>query len=687
MPANEKGCAILAQWYKDAAIIHYKINEVLLLIAKIVGIKMDIKWGSLFDVLVADLVSAISAVANKIASDLANSISKMAAAMLEQIFGIILKILLASPKAIFSLVAIPHEQAKDSARKERKYLSRAQANLDRIRGIISKWTKGYSGSDYFDQITRAQPYIIRAANEAKQMIDDLDTTDQKDGFAPNAVFNRSLYSRLQNNLQAAIDITTPKSTIEKKLGLNRKIDGIQSKLFAEKEKEINADIAKRKQNVTRQYSEDMAKIGSLGDETPSLVQAAKQETIKIRYREQLTAINTMRTEQIEAARAWSKTQAVLRWKEWLGGSTFVNPAEEFLEDMKLLGQELSAFLSNVKDAYIKNLECQLLCNNIWNIRGLIRTIINEMIDYLRKVGNTASKVARTSLKAAYPLIQVTESSFNDVIQKKFEGGVSAVEMSSKLAIGNAALISADALLDAGITDSLIKLINSDDVLTDENLELNEFLSRLNNIRDWDGKIGVWAVDMQKGATTPYIQLIVDATTMVASLPILSITRNEDDQRRAQILVRNTSSVFKKLRNHNNEVSNVLDSYTPYMSEDASMLQRILAAANLLKAFAMGMSIVSLVSDILSDFGSMVFNTDMINYENCKKDYPGMFKDPDIAYYAALSRKSFPSKEFYLSIQQTSENKETFVDQAKLSIKTFNPWEDYNDQDSLRGSRA
>jgi len=626
MPPSKPACQILATTYKLIGEVSEKLSDIGNTILRLVTLRSQIRFGliDIVDALGAEVISTVGAISSQVAESVLGSISKMAAAIMDGVFSQILKILLAFPTSVFSLVAIPHDAAKKSVRREDLYLRRANKSIKIILFIILKWTKGKSGSDFYTQMKDALPYIIRAINLCKDLIQGLNGEPSKPGeFDVNSVFKEGVYKKLKGNLNTAINITKPESLIERRTQINKRLESDKNKRYNVKASVINKEYARRRKLESEWYRTEVSKVLPRSSESAPnrLSDAIKEQKVGFEYNQRLELLKTWRVEQLESANIEAEYEALKNKDTWIKAIT--DTGEQFMSDMRTLEDELFNMLENIKNAYVQNRESQLHCNNIYNMRSIITALVKEMISYMRSFGNAAGETLALAVGSAQSLIEVAEDTFTTATDPGFD--YSASELAGSLSIGHGTLLAADAILDSAVTDKLTELINSDDILQAENDQFDEFIQELALIPDWDGRTNVWSVNMVNSSISPYIQLIADITEMLTKVPILSVRNRDSDKRRVQSLIKSVTKDFRVLSRHNSLVGNTLSSYTPYMGSEVGDLMRILSNSGLLKTFATTMSIASLVADITANFTDQ-FGDEFPNFENCSADgaYPELF---------------------------------------------------------------
>jgi len=679
MPPQKQACETILKTQISIVKIIKRVREISQKLKSLLENKAKLKYGivNLLDVMSAETISAISSAAGSIAKSMLGSVSGMASTLLESILSSILKILLANPTAIFSLVAIPHKEAVKAANEERKLLREARRNMRTILYIILKWTQGIGGSRYYEQLKTALPYIQEAIFLSIDIITELEGDPSEESGARNAVFNETKYRQMQFNLEQAISITKPDSIVDTKFQITKKVEQNRDKRYKELKEKIDSNYKKSRKELSLWYSNQSALISKNSE---SLKNALEEEKLRHEYAIKRNVLDTEYKEKLHAAELEATAQAAI------DKSTYFNAiggiAAEFSNDINNLGNNLAAFVENLKDAYSAYIRSQALCNAIYDIRNLITNLINEIIDMLRKTSNASASAAIKSIETAQSLMEVAEEDFSENVAR-YEtpsAKISSTELATTVSTGYGLLSSADALLDGTITQSLADLINSDDVLQFANDDFEKFYKALEQIPDWDGEVGVWAVSPTDSKISPYIQMIADAITVLAKVPPLAISNDEDDRREIANILKSLNNTFKVLLNHNSVVLNTLNSYTPYMSSEAGNLSRILANAGLLENFATGMSIAAVTADIVTSIIKGGLDDTMPTYANCRAAYPDLYNNAEAAEAAALANACIPPSEIDLNFIATIEENEGRLIGARSYIDNWDMNAEFTQKD-------
>jgi len=671
-------------------------------VRKLSEIRGKIRFGiiNLADVIGAETIAAISSISATIATSIFGAASKAVSNVLNLIISQILKIVLAYPTAIFSLVAIPHEQAILSAGMERRSLLKARENLRTVLQIMSKWLRSVSAVDYYAQIKNAIPYIEAAIREASSIMKGLEG-DSDDGR--NATFSEGSYNKLRSLIATAIQITKPQSVVVNTLKINQSIEADRKRIYGNKkvvidkkyrelkvstDEEYQAKLAKAYERNSRiEYAidsrttsnEDDSKIKKVAKsihesklkETQSMGFAIQIEELKLEWSARISVLENEHSTRLSVAEMEASKEAALNTQRWLDG--FNNVQISFVFDMNLVGKNLSELVSNIGKAYSYNKMCQLQCAVIYDIRGYIARLINEVISMLRATSNRAADLMLGPMRTVRSMLEVADEKFVAAADKYEDKAkkISSAEMSATVSLGHGLLLASDATLSGSINKALINLINSDDVLQDSNNKFDRFTKRLYDIPDWDGKTGVWCVSLLNSAQSSYVKTVIDCTSALSQTMVLSVSNDPDDKIRIGKLLRTIEASFSTLLTHNGIVYSALASYTPYMSSEAGDLKRILTGAGLLNTFVTTMSVIELVSDLAVTI-SEPFDTEMVSIKNCQAAYADLFKNKKTSLAAAMDKQNVPAVLSDLKYQGKLEENEIEIEKLRKDITYFAP---------------
>lgn len=627
-----QACVALATVMTTEAKVIKLYTDIKDTITKAVKLLLSILYGTInvADIMGAELVTAVGVAASAIADAVLTSVSGATNALLEAILSQILEILLAFPDAIYSLVAIPLEKSVEACINERRYLEKAKNDIYAVTSILRRWVTNINGYHFYQQIIDALPYIQRALQLIQQMISELDVTSQNTDNG-NAVFDQAKYDQVRNLIRQAIKITQPTPTFTQ---TQQFTGSIVDKLNNQKKEQV-AVIENKYRNKRKSLDISFTKrINATNAKANNLKEALIIEKLNLEWSMQVKKLNSDKQLEISTAEASINFTSLVSVNDLqnLGASIY----DSFTSDMNLIGNYLYDFTQNIRDAYVQNVSCQTLCATVYNSRDLISQLIKYMIALLRVTGNASAQLATASLEASEASIATAKTMFEKKVadysenysglNKKVQSSSSS--MATTVSVGNVLLQTADATLTGLITDSLIQLINADDILAADNVNFNAFILRLKKIPDWDQKTDSWILDIAGAvAINPYIQLIADVTSAVTLLPVLAISKQPEDQQQISAIMSNVNHSFNKISSHNAAVLEVITSYVPYQSSACGILKRLLSRLGLLDNFATTLSISAVINSLITATG---FNKGLIepNEQNCRDYYPDLFNDLD-----------------------------------------------------------
>jgi hypothetical protein len=691
-------CANLSETYQTKAKAISTLQQIEADISKIIKAILSIKYGwlNIVDALGADVVAAVASAAESMAQSVLAGASTAMSSILEAIFAKILYILLSFPDAIFSLVAIPLEQAQASAIREQSYMSKAQADLLAIRSIMNKWFKGMDGSRFYRQLKEALPLVDNALKDIRQMLSELNINGN------DFTFDQAKYNNLLSDINSAITVTKSSSVL---LQQSHYTDSTTEKWDNERKAaidKINAKYTIQQKALDDKYTSDImqAKLGikpiSVNNMTAADIlnqskalssaidrfpgQASNNLNVSIditkitnKYDSDTKALSIKQGVEIGIAEAsinYSMKKALSDIS-----TAGVNLLEAFRNDMITLGNYLTSFLGNIKNAYTSQLSCQQYCNTVYNIRSLIQMLIKYIIELLRGTGAAADLIAQGTLTSAESMLTVVDNMFTNEIAN-YENDSSkrtgAAKMSATLATGNVMLQTTDALLNGMITASLINLINSHDVLESDNKSFDLFLGRLADIPDWNGNLSIWAVSpLSSVSINPYLQLISDVSAMLVKIPISGFSMNSTDKSDIANMVTDVNNGFKAILDHNNLVIGVLNSYVPFQCPSCAVqLKKLLQNLGLLNTFATALSLADVVGEMANSAG-ITSNDQIVNLKNCTSYYPDYFSDPTSAAAGELEEANKASPFSFTDLMSKLESFDSSAIKLLAGEKYFN----------------
>ena len=587
------------------------------------------------DIIASEVVSAVGTITSKIAGELFRNLSKIVASRLEFILQQLMLLLMSGPNELLSIIAMPLAKARKAGVAESKYLKAARSDINKIIGIIRKWLKGFGGEVYYRKMKLALPYIVKAMDLIQGIIVELQNKD-------NAIFDKNNYERARSQIRQAITITIPESDLVQRLGIRKTLQSQQDKkkkvelaklnkwyknertrIDNERANRINSSMksGKAEPSVGEQVStlqvDDISSAERAGKAISKIGQGYIDNGIMAAIDQEWENNIDILDSDFEVQKLAIDNDAITdtgpEFIEALG-SNIQKISEEFNKDMVNINFLLLDFLDNMKDGFIQYKKCQLATSSTYKAIDLIKNIMREFIKMMRKTGNTAAKGAEASLEQSHDLLEAAANMFVGQTKKYEENRANATEMALMLTGGHMGLNMADDILTATITKSLIDLINADDLLEAEQDAYNAFRRRVELIPDWDGKLNVWGVNIASSATSPYVQLIADSTMLVAQLPLWLASGDQSKKAKATEETSKIKKEFSRMISHNRFVLNVLNSYTPYHSQRAGLLQKLLNGLGLEYLADIFFTTLSL-SGLVKNLANGIFN-ESAHFLNC-----------------------------------------------------------------------
>jgi len=611
-------CSVYAETLKLWAQLIDTIHNIRSVLSKAIKAKNALLYGIQLtaDAVMAEVISSASAVAATITANVLPNVSSAISTAIEAILAPLMRILLSGPMVIFALVNIPLNEAIDAGKREQLHLAKARQNLDLIIAIISKWISRFSGHKYAQQMVDALKYIIPAIEKCSRIIAQLDVSDE-DGLDRSAYFDQNVYNSMRNDILSAIDITMPASTL------------INSRLFDARIKtKTEVESKKRIASIEEKYKNDKVRAVKYFNEERM---KNKDSKIKIaiavaEYSAQIKALDSQKKIDIEVAKLKASTKAVTDKDAYTG---IINDiGEEFRKDMDILLDALQSFLVNIRYAYEDNRYCQLSTQSVYGISALINKLIKQIIALIGAAGNSAGEVVERSIRMARSLLETTRDMFMKSLERynSTEESISATGLSANVAAGNQILMTADSMLSATVTQSIIDLVNADEAMKEEEAKLAILMKKISEIRDWDGKPGVWGVNILKSASPPYIQLLASTTGMLSTIIAVGMVPSSLSQTTIRKSIADNTRLFRKAYLHNADVMSALLSHTqvPSMEVDglATTLKTMGAMQNFIISFDLGTTIAAIAG---VDIGLDKFSgTDIPTIQNCRIEYGDMF---------------------------------------------------------------
>ena len=396
---------------------------------------------------ITDLAASI--VAGAIASAGA-AVAGAAAAILQQIFELILEILLAGPEALASIMAIPLRKAKRAAQDEIAALTAAQQNLDSIFSILNKWLGGFGGDEYIDRIKQTIPLINEAVHYIGNMKDDLKGSP--------AFFDENKYNVIIGDISQAIDITKPTPIIYELAGIDQKSDlNIAAAIESRRINKLNEYLdtidvwyAGEKDRIDKKRSDaisaafaafpsDNKNIITNRMTTPGItgavanLSAGKPEEAKralavskaeSTYIADIEKIDADKNYRIQAAnvksRIWSESASPLNGNNLKKTGKAIGSAisDAFLQDMNSLKAALQDLGTSIITAYAMNKKSQIYTNAAYKAKDLIQAMLRFFIGAAYYAGKASAPVASAALESARVILSKVANKTNNGMYDK-----------------------------------------------------------------------------------------------------------------------------------------------------------------------------------------------------------------------------------------------------------------------------
>lgn len=634
-------CSAISQFIEIKEQIRQTVADIKKVIGKAIKIKSKILYGlvSLADAAASQAISAASTIASTLAQQVLSQASSLASTAIESALAPLLKILLSGPEAVFSLVSLPLEYAIKANEREAYFLDKAKYNIDLVISIFSKWTVEMSGAQFAAQMNAALPFIKTAIEKCETVIAKLEV-DEDAGLTSQ--FDEATYGQMRNALSNAIEVTTPSSSIVDRERLEDNANRVAERNSSVEIKKIKARYKLERNRLIADYQAVVEK-NSGKDDIGSQADVVKA---KASLGLNMTRLDSKKKIEIDAAKLKAKNAAISNPDTYTG--VVRNVSEEFADDMAALWGAMNSFITNTAKAYVQYRDSQVMTISTYDIRNLINFLIEKMIDLVAKAGNGAGAAVSGPLLLARRTLEGVRDMYTEQLRKfnSSNESVSSVSLSTKLVAGHTLMLGVDSTLSATITDSLVALINSDELLDNQADEMNDLFKKIYDIPDWDGELGVWGVSLVNSAAAPYPRLIAAATSVVSTLATTGLVPSEDSIIANRNRLIRLEKTFRSVSKHNSRVRSALQSYTPPYSPYIDEFKKAMAAVPswIIKAFLNGPTAFNTIQMVANIAGDKA-NTDVLGEGNiidrCTLAYPDNFPNDKGAATAMMSAEQLP----------------------------------------------
>lgn len=258
--------------------------------------------------------------------------------------------------------------------------------------------------------------------------------------------------------------------------------------------------------------------------------------------------------------------------------------EAYLDDkmmaIEIIKEEFGKLANNTSNAFRYYKKRHMATKGtVRVISGLMEAL--ELFErMLKKSSDAAANVVILGLKNA--VVKLIGQS-HDLAEEDLRnvGKITKFKLSTDCTVIYGKLKTAESSLAGIITDSLIDILNAGKMLEEITDQVNEIVSLIEQIPDWDGGIGdkgwIYSDKKDNPPNSPYI----GATRNISSLSISAprkIMEGENGKIEVRRSMRFTNSLFIKLMRHNSDSTEILKSLdfqeNPYMNKLMAKLESL-----------------------------------------------------------------------------------------------------------------
>jgi ElaB/YqjD/DUF883 family membrane-anchored ribosome-binding protein len=585
---------------------------------------VDFRWGAsaknFLKAVSSDVLSTVDSTAEAVSQNVLGAVSQASSFLFAQLFAALIRVVLSAPTALFSFVAIPYGQAVKTTDRERVYLYKAKRNLTNLQSIASRWHKNTNGPDYYKQISDANKYVKAAMVYAKSLLSKLELDSEND----NGYFDEGDYSGLKSNLEHAIKLTVVKPYSNSGFNISQVVENNKQSIYNRNIKIINTEYAAKKKNISKTYTSRLQDASNTTSSKRTMLEKTgssyNEDGLKTDYQYQITALNSW----YELKKTQTASDA--QYKAYLNGSNYVKAYDgesaQFVFDMNYMMKELSDFVENVRKATEYYNTSRSYCNRVYNTRTMVKNLIDEVLYLMRQTSALSKDSAIAIIEKANALIEMANSRLTKAIALTYTPTQSCLTITQCHQL----LVTSDKTLNASITSELIRMINSPEDMNAEMIAFNDFIKRLEDIKDFDGNPKNW-VEMKMAVIPPFIDLIATATSMSYLVPLNLTSNKKKDRDNINKLFSKSQNILSTMIAHNNTVRQTLNSYKPYNGSDIGDFTSLLSKLGCLGTFAKFGSILMVAAEItIKSIGPVLsrFNPSTPTTSNCKKAYPELY---------------------------------------------------------------
>lgn len=509
-------------------------------------------------------------------------ISDSVAFALESLLRPLIEIVMVVPAAIFSIVKIPRDKAVEHLEKEHQLLLKAKSAL----AIILHFAKQIPSEKdiYYSKMKSALPYLDNIVKAINALLSHLNPENEI------PYFDQTIYNNLMFNLSQAYDITLTNK------GLLVALDDASEVIYEKEKTKIDNKYKKELDKLEKSYNNNR-------DEKNHVAKSEKYYLDK-------SILEQRKKAELQIAKTTSKYKGItaLTKKYVDNGTNLYDVNGEtakalnlFVFNSIMLYEALKDYKQAISDAYIEYTQYHVLCNTMYNYKDIMKKMFSWIVNNIGKPNPASTSATLTNniinnLETSKATISTVAFSFDEAKPKEKNNY-------EKILDGNNMIKYTQLKLNAQITQAVIDTINLNKKLIDSNQAYDKFIKRLHDITDFDGKKGVWAVELLSDTINPYSKLI-----------------NIDFQEAYNIL--------NQLIGHNEEVYSVVYNYRPFNSEYVNRILKILNELGKLDLFATTLNVAEIIYVIVEDAMKIPGNPEFPTRVTCAKAYPELFNSTD-----------------------------------------------------------
>jgi len=642
--AIEAICVAIA----TASGVYKTILEVRLVIRKtfekILELVYAIKYKRILNFLPAEILAALAGMASTMMQSIAGAAASLASKALEMVLSKFLAIFMLGPSTVFGLISIPHRKALALSKEEGKSIDKINQLIAHLISLV-RALKGMSRlGDLKGLIEKAVKEIDAALILLNKVVTGLNPEDDSIGY-----FNEGSYKAMHKHLDKAIEILNPAELSLLSSKMKVKMQAQEDAVFERvKEKYCDPFISYlyeelnmwriRNNSTNQSFDADADEFARRFDST--FIKEADSKIGKsiqnhlVRFRNALTTavkqIPTMQDSVGDAAigyvykegdRAIKEISAILDDSARLSAKAqvsknFLTVLNESATEMAVqagaivteIGVTLKDISKEVINASGANARKRVSVKAIIGMEKFVKFIIAALLDMLAKgkgkedIAAYLEHVIENVSKAKFILVD------EDNVIKDQDNKFKVV---SHITAAHTILYSNDLVMEMLITNSLIKMMNTEFLLTNQNEDLVAFIDALKSIKSQTGGYEWTNSDI---SNTSYPELTKSIAKSIGSI----MTLNDGD------ILDKVSGSIRNIKAHHTLVEKTLNSYVsvgnPLTDELADILEHldmmnifgmdVIGMVGMFSAMMKGVSGLPTMCDGLSDYSKNLIATNV-----------------------------------------------------------------------------